>query len=82
MWCPAVAVDPHLRAFQTVGMVVHLRQRAALRAGVAAGERVVLVAADADHLVPFDVDEDAAHRRADPAEATHRLHIRQRTLAI
>ena len=43
---------------------------------------MVLVAADADHVVTFDVDENAAHRSADAAEASDRLHIRKRTLVI
>ena len=68
------AVDSHLRPFETVGVVVHLRQRTTLRAGVALRERVVVVAADADHLVAVDVDEDAADRGADAAEASHRAH--------
>ncbi len=36
---------------------------------------MVLVAANADHLVPVDVDEDAADRGANAAETTHSFHI-------
>ena len=54
--------------------MVQQRQRAALGAGVAVGEGMVLIAADADHLVPLDVHEDAADGRADAAEASDRLH--------
>ena len=75
------SVDPDPRAFQTIRVVVHLRQRTTLRAGVAARERVILIAADADDIVTFDVDENAADRGADAAEASNRLHIRKRTLA-
>src|SRR5208337_4296772 len=53
-------VHSHPRAFETVWVVVHLAQRTALLAGVTVRERVVLVAADANHLVTLDVDEDAA----------------------
>jgi len=58
------AVHPHLRAFQPVRVVVELWQRAALRAGVAVGERMPPVAVHRDHPVAVNVDEDAAHRRA------------------
>jgi len=68
------AVDPHPRSFQTVGVVVQLRQRPTLGAGVPLRERVVLVAVNAEHLISFDIDEDSADGRADTAEATHRLH--------
>jgi len=63
------AVHPHLRAFQPVRMVVELWQRAALRAGVAVGERMLPVAMHRDHPVAVNVDEDAAHRRADPGRS-------------
>jgi hypothetical protein len=72
------AVHPHLRAFQPVRVVVELWQRAALRAGVAVGERMPPVAVHRDHPVAVNVDEDAAHRRADPAEAADRWHDGER----
>ena len=70
-----LAVDPHHAGARAVGVVVHLRERAALRAGVAVRERVVLVAADAHDVVARHVDEDPAHRGADPAEAPDRAHV-------
>ena len=69
------AVDPHHRALDAVGVVVQLRQRAALRTRVAVRERVVVVAADPDDLVARHVDEDPAHRGADAAEAPDRAHV-------
>ena len=72
--CLQLAVQSHQRAFETIRMMVHLPQRTALRAGVAVRERVVVVAADANHLVTLDVDEDAADRGADATETTHRFH--------
>src|SRR5205085_9603748 len=67
-----LAVDAHHRAFDAVGMVVHRRQRPALRARVAVGLRVIRVAAHPDDFVARDFDQDAADRRADPAEALDR----------
>ena len=70
-----MAVHPHPRMFKTVRVVVQQRQRTTLRARVAVREGMVLVAADANHLVPVDVDENAADGSANPTEATDRLHI-------
>ena len=70
------AVDPHQRPLDAIRMVVHLRQRPALGARVPVRQRVVRVAAHPDDLVALDVDEDPAHRRADPAEAPDRAHFR------
>ena len=63
------AVDPHQRPFEPLGVVVHRRQRPSLGAGVAVREGVVAIAPDPDDPVALDVDEDPAHRGADPAEA-------------
>ena len=71
-----LSVDPHHRPFDAVGMVMDRRERATLRTGVAVRHRVVLVAPDPDDRVPLDIDEDAADRGADPAEAVHRPHVR------
>ena len=64
-----LVADPHQGTFESLGVVVHPRQRSPFRAGVPVRERVVLIAAHAHDLVTRDVDEDAAHRGADPAEA-------------
>ena len=73
-WCPACRPSTRAGQSQTVRMVVQLRQRTDPSGGLTARERVVMVAVDADHLVPVDVDENAADGGADTAEATHRLH--------
>ena len=51
---PAIGLHLH-RAQQPAVMVVQLRQRPALRAGVALEHRVVRVAGDAGHLAPAGV---------------------------
>ena len=55
-------------------MVVHLWQRPSLRAGVTLREGVFAVAAHASDYVAVGLDDDAAHRGADPTEASDRLH--------
>jgi len=69
---------PHQRMLEPVGVMVQLRQRPPLRTGVAVRERVVAVTAHTDDLVTRNVDEDPAHRRADPAEAPDGAHVRRR----
>ena len=71
---PQPAVDAHLRPLDPIGVVVHLRQRASLRACVALRQRVLAVAAHTGHHVAVDVYEDSAHRGADAAEASDRAH--------
>ena len=73
------AVDAHERLFESLGVVMHLRQGPSLRTRVAVRERVVLVSAHPNDLVAVDVDEDAADRGADPAEAPHGAQIARRS---
>jgi hypothetical protein len=59
------AAHPHPRPFQTVRVMVQEGQSATLCAGVTVRKRVVSVAADTDHVLAVDVDEDAADRGTD-----------------
>ncbi len=71
-------VGADLRVLEAVRAVVQFGQRPALRAGVAGRHRMVAVAAYPDHPLALDVDQDAAHRLADPAEASDRPYLRLR----
>ena len=67
-----------LRVVEAVRVVVQLGQRPTLRAGVAGRHRMVAVAAYPDDPLALDVDQDAAHRLADSAEASDRPYLRSR----
>jgi hypothetical protein len=55
-----LAVSPHQRYPQPVGVVVELSDLRAFGADKAAAENVLFVAADADDAISFDVDRKAA----------------------
>ena len=57
------------RRVEPVGMVMHRRDRTALRARVSARDRVAGIAPHLEHAVAVDLDDDPAQRRADATEA-------------
>src|SRR5262249_48107230 len=59
---------PH-RAAQPIGIVVQLLQSVGLRADEAAGEGILLVAANADDRLALDLDGEAAGRLAKGTDA-------------
>src|SRR5439155_4585236 len=69
------SVDAHHRLLDAIRVMVHLRKRPPLGAGVAVGQRVLRVAPHSHDLVAGDVHQDPADRRADPAEALDRPHL-------
>jgi hypothetical protein len=59
---------PAQRVRDPIGVVLHVEYRDALRAGIAARERVVGVGAELDDAIAVDRRDHAAVRLADPAE--------------